>query len=204
MFTVEDLAAATARNGRLMGPYELADFNLYFGEDDAEGINLVLANYNNGKNQFYILDNGKLGSSANPGSLLTELAEKAGINAEGGKWFTIDYYDIKGGNKHSDYDMNHYPADAATGPFYFGIGLPGSFPDVLPNNYYIRDVKLIGYNASDTIIATPLWFRQDGNLFPAFTGYPTTSGDYGYKDATRVMADGSQPAPVPWNPTARR
>ena len=199
MFTEEDLAVATARNGRLMGPYETSDFDLYFGQGNAEGKNLAIASYENNKNAEYILDNGRLGNNPTEGALLTRL-EGQGIYAEGGKWFTYDKYVIDGSAKYDDYPASRLTALLSSGgPLYFGLGLPGSLQDNT-NTYYIRNVKLIGYNASDTVTATPLWFEQAGNLFPAFTGYPSIEGSNGYKDAARLMADGSQPTPVPWNP----
>ena len=192
MFEAEDLAAATSRNGRLMGPYQPSDFMLYVGTGDVEGKKMAIANYNNDKNYQYILDNGKLPWV---GSLIDEL-NNVDIIVKGGEWFTY-YYNISGSLKNNQYDMvANYPADTDPGPFYFALGLPSAAVNP-PNNYYIRDVTLIGYAPKDNVIATPAYFEEGGIKYPAFTGFNTPDGSNGYAEAARSMVDGSPPKAVP-------
>jgi len=192
MFEAEDLAAAQSRNGRIMGPYGPKDFSFRYGTGDADGHNLAVAAYGSGtgddnKNGPYILDGGRLGNAGKAGGLVEELG-KIGITPEGGKWFTLgeDYYRIDGTNKNGDFPATRLEALMASGgTLYFGVGLPSSGANDPGNKYYIRDVKLIGYNDADTVTATPLWFEKDGGLFPAFSCYPTTDGSNGYLDTDR-------------------
>ena len=196
MFKAEDLATATSRNGRLMGPYQPLDFTLSDGNEDgpAKGKKMAIANYNSNKNIPYILDYGKLSNNNIPGSLVTELATKS-IIAVGDVWFTYSY-DITRESKFSSYDDANYPADTDPGPFYFALGLPSAIDDT-PNNYYIRDVTLIDKNNGDKVTAVPAYFNAENYNWPAFTGYDTPDGNNGYAKAARSMVDGSQPQAVP-------
>jgi len=183
MFEAEDLATARSRNARLIGTYEPGDFALYTGSGDAEGLSFMMVSLNSQVNGHYI-DNGKLANSETAGSLVTELASKVGINAVGGEWFTYDFYDITGTNKNGNLD--YYPADDYSGVLYFAIGLPGAGANNPPNIYSVKDVTLIGYSDADNVVATPAYFTNDGKLYPAFLGYPTTSGGDGFATASRA------------------
>ena len=201
MFTAEDLAVAFTRNGRIMGPYADDDFTFYEGSGNAEGKKLAVANYNGGKNAEYILDGGALGNTGS-GTLQAALAEK-GITAEGGKWFTYDLYDITGGRKNGSYITANLPTAGATGTFYFGLGLPSSGGSDPANVYYIRDVTLVGYEAADNVIATPLYFSKDGANWPVFAGYNTTDGSNGFGSASR-KAVGVSNSVIPFNPNLEK
>lgn len=205
MMSADVLEKAPARGGRLMGPYQALDFTLYTGEGDAEGKDFWVANYNGGKNAEFIIDNtrgsGDWGGNA-PGSLATALGAAGVTGVVGDGWFTLDY-DITGTKGHSGFVKANVPAEGATGPFYFGVGLPGQDPDgedLEGTVQYIRDVTLVGYEGVPDVIGTPTWFTKDGATLPVFTGYNSPNGTNGYKEAAREMADGSSPAPVDINP----
>lgn len=206
MFLADDLEVATERNGRLMGNYLPTDFTLVTGSSSgtANGKKLAVANYNGGKNNPYIMDQGKLGNSGTAGSLKDALKEKAGIDALGGKWFTITY-DSAGGNPSSGNfsAANNLPAGADTGTlFYYGIGLPGAGASDT-NTHYIKDVKLLGYKAEDDLDGIPVVFKSGSDNYPAFTGYALADGSNGYSAASRAYTVATNTyTPVDITPTA--
>jgi len=184
MFTPENLATARVRNGRIYGPYEPSDFAIGIGKGDAEGLDFAYANLNN-QNATHILDDAGLGNNSTAGALLEALA-KVGIVPEGDKWFTFDLYKIDGSRKNGSYTQEKLDAfNASGGVIYLGVSLPAGGNGDPANEYYIRDVTLIGYNAADNVVATSLWFEQGGKEYPAMIGYPTNDGSNGWKEASR-------------------
>ena len=171
---------------RIYGPYELAFFQ--FNETTAGNKYAYASLAGNENNNAYILD-------GNPNGGWKPLRESLeGIFGEcpaGGEWFTIDYK-IDGSRKDGAYA--HMPADDATGPFYFGLGLPGADD---ANVFYMRDVTLLGYIEADNVIGKPLYISKDGYNYPAFSAYGTAA-DNGVDQISREMVDGTQPTPVAW------
>jgi uncharacterized repeat protein (TIGR02543 family) len=194
MLLASEFDHAVARGARLMGPYNENDFTRYAGTyevEDGDPSILLVANYNGGKNAEFILDNTRGSSpwgSFDAGSLKNALAAE-GIEAEGGKWFTIPY-NISGSAKHGSYAAVNLPKSKNAGPFYFGVGLPGQGD--LPNTCYMKDVTLVGYTATDSVKGIPTWLKgHSGNAasatetLPVFTGYNTPDGTNGFKEAYR-------------------
>jgi len=182
MFEEEDLANAIPRGARLMGPYTPGDFTFY---TDAEGINLAVANYNGGKNAPFIINN-KYGWGSFAKDLVDKLAGE-GIDVVVGKWFGLEY-DISGAKPPAHNDFANKPADDATGPFYFGLGLTGQ--DNGGNVHYIANVKLLGYDATvPDVIGLPAYLDNPDDTtqtnIPVFAGYNTPDGSNGYADAAR-------------------
>ena len=48
----------------------------------------------------------------------------ASMGAVADEWFTVEY-DITGSKAHAQFDRSNLPAANATGPFFFGLGIPG-------------------------------------------------------------------------------
>jgi len=48
----------------------------------------------------------------------------AGMGAVADQWFTVEY-DITGSKAHAQFEKANLPAANATGPFFFGVGIPG-------------------------------------------------------------------------------
>jgi len=46
------------------------------------------------------------------------------MGAAANEWFTITY-DISGTKGHTQFEKEHIPAPNSTGPFFFGLGIPG-------------------------------------------------------------------------------
>ncbi|GBU29612.1 hypothetical protein R84B8_03185 [Treponema sp. R8-4-B8] len=197
MLLDEDLATATARNGRLMGNYVWDDFTLCTGTGNAEGQNLAIATYASGagnKNNAYILDTGKLGNDTNAGSLATKLASEYGITAVGGEWFSLSY-DLTGGSKLGDYLVANLPSNFTGDTLFLGVGLPGSGASDY-NHFFIRDIKILGYDEGVEVAGIPLYFVKDGVKYAAYSGYTTVDGSNGYGGASRELLDGSVPVAV--------
>jgi len=89
---------------RLMGNYTEEQFPV-------SGKNRI-ANLNEGVNGPYIIDNV-------PKTF-------ASMGAVADEWFTVEY-DISGTKGHAQLVKSNIPAPGDTGPFYFGIGIPGMF-----------------------------------------------------------------------------
>jgi hypothetical protein len=182
--------ASSCRALRLMGNYVPADFDLEVPDSPSIGNypeGMMIASYNNGKNAEYILNN----TSYNTTMLaaFTDL----GLNATAWVWNTI-HHKIDGTGAHANFQAKNLPAGTDTGPFIFGVGIPGQGGG--GSLEWIRNVRLVGNAGTASVTAKPLWFSQGGKTFPAFNGYPTKDGTNGYKEAYRGMVDGSQPTPV--------
>jgi len=170
------------RTIRLYGNYTVEDFE-FLEAADGSGYKAI-ANYNQGKNAEYILHNGPAW-----GVLKDDLETLLGVPAVADEWFTLEYT-IDGSAKHDSYVAANLPADTATGPFYFGVGLND------PNGEggltsQIKNVKLVGYPGVDSVIAYPAIFTANGNDYPAYAGYPTTDGSNGWDEANRTTISGT-------------
>jgi len=188
MFDAEHLATARARNGRIYGPYEPEDFSFLTGTTD--GKMRAIANLNN-QNATHILDDAGLGNSSTAGALLTALAAK-GINPVANQWFTCgeDFYKIDGSRKNGSYtDAKLAALMASTGVLYMTVGLPAGGNGDPANEYWIRDITLVGLEGVPNVVATSLYFEYNGVEVPAYLGYPTTDGSNGWDDSYRVSVD---------------
>jgi hypothetical protein len=184
------IAENGVRTHRLFGNYKLSDFSDVIIPDNSSA-NLpngfIVANLNN-YNAPYIIHQVTAAWSSVETFVNTEL----GLDAKPWEWFTINY-DITGTKGHSGFLQENLPAAGATGPLYFCLGFtkagaPGT-------TQWIRDVTLIGNTGTDSVIAKPLYIKDGNNVYPAFMGYPTTTGN-GTEENFRAMADGSAPPTV--------
>ena len=64
----------------------------------------------------------------------------AAMGAVAGEWFTVTY-DISGASAHSGFSSANLPAPDATGPFFFGIGIPAQ-AEFRGLTQYVRNVTL--------------------------------------------------------------
>ena len=173
-YLVGDESTWTATNSvrtiRLLGPYQASDFVPY--EYEATGYKIAVASYNDGKNAPFILHNGPAWTTF----------AAAFPDASPGEWFTFEY--TTDGTSYGDYDQANLPAPDATGPFYFGIGLPSASSDNA-NTFLVKNVTLVGVSAADSVIGTPGQFEEieTGEILPAYTGW-TTQAD-GIQSASR-------------------
>jgi hypothetical protein len=92
-------------NVRLMGNYREENSQLDF---DVRVFNL--ADGPDSLNGPYIIDN--------------TARSLANMRVVANQWFTIEY-DITGSAGHTQFSRNNLPARNSTGPFYFGLGIPG-------------------------------------------------------------------------------
>jgi len=122
MVDAVNLAKKQRNNGdvRLMGNYTEDQFPV-------SGRNRI-ANLNEGMNGPYIMDNV-------PKTF-------AGMGAVADEWFTATY-DISGTKGHAQFVRSNVPAADATGPFFFGVGIPGQDEGRRAGiTQYIRNVTL--------------------------------------------------------------
>ncbi|MDR2702322.1 MAG: hypothetical protein LBB72_07820 [Spirochaetaceae bacterium] len=105
--TVKDAdPTANIRFVRLMGNYSASDFAWNAGSG------VLVADFNSGKNAEFIYDD--IGAGA--------------ITAAGGAadtWYTLTFR-LVGNSPNGSFVAANKPADSATGPFYFGVGVPGN------------------------------------------------------------------------------
>jgi len=94
-------------NVRLMGSYSEDQFDFAFGVG-----NFNLGDGPNSANGPYIIDNTQR-TFANMGAVANE-------------WFTVEY-NITGSAAHAQFNRANLPAPNATGPFFFGVGIPAMF-----------------------------------------------------------------------------
>jgi len=104
-------------------------------------------------------------------------------------------HSIVNNTAHANFEAaNCKPGATDTGPFYFGIGVPGDGAGYITQ--YIKEVTLVGAQGTADVIGTPLYFTYDNGTgdvnYPVFTGWPTfAGGDNGIQWSDRVMADGT-------------
>jgi hypothetical protein len=185
----------SSRAMRLMGPYVMPNGGDFDFITTDEGKNMAIASYGNGKNAEYIIDQ----ISTNQQAPIATVAANEGVDATAGQWFTLPYK-IDGSRANGSFDFANMPSDDATGPFYFGVGWTGrmSGDDTVITVQLIKNVTLVGYNSAHNVTAIPAIFEDDitGELYPAFTGYPTASGN-GVEEANRYSIGTVQAAPIP-------
>jgi predicted small secreted protein len=97
------------RNGnnvRLMGNYKEDQFEV------------------SGKVRVYNLGDGP--NSANGPYIMDNTPKTfSSMGAVPDQWFTVEY-DISGTKGHAQFDKSHVPGPNETGPFFFGVGIPGA------------------------------------------------------------------------------
>jgi uncharacterized repeat protein (TIGR02543 family) len=143
---------------RLYGNYPADIFELQQGE-----AGYYFAAFGSGdadKNGPYILNNFNSGNAAKADT------EAFGATAAGA-WFTVEL--PLTGNRHSAYVASHFPADDATGDFYFGLCL-ASPPGGTDRTSYMTEVTLSNDEGTKTIVST-------GSGFDAYAYIGNVSGD---------------------------
>jgi len=173
--------AGSARTIRLYGNYGLDFFQ--FNETTA-GNKYAYATLDGASNAAYILAHLAGGYST---TLSEALIELLGECPAGGDWFTIEY-PIDGSKKNGSYVDANKPADTDTGPFIFGLGIPGQDDK---NTFFIKNVKLVGNEGTDDVLAVPLYITKDGYDYPAFSAYGTASGN-GVDNLSRTVTQGDE------------
>jgi len=182
---------------RLYGPYNLDYFQ--FNETVA-GNKYAYASIANPNNGPYILatvksdHNTDLTNDAGGWRTLSAaLIRYFGECPNAGDWFTIEYL-TDASTKNSAYNMDFLPKDDATGPFIFGLGLPGQGD---ANTFSIKNVTLKGKTEGTAdLLASPLFINKDGYDYPAFAAYGTPDGN-GVDDLKREAIEGTYPQAVP-------
>ena len=181
-YMIPDEATLNAENGaraiRLYGNYKPANFKFI---TTAKGSKVAVYDYNEGNGDWILADAG--GGWKSIATFFTEQGITAGV----GDWFTITY-PIDGSKKNGSYKDVNKPADNATGPFYFGLGIAGQGTGTTS---HVKNVTLVGYVAADNVIATPTYFKNtldasDTAEYPAYTGYGNVDGSAGEDGAARV------------------
>jgi len=129
-FVDEDNAAKSIRAKRLMGNYLSTDIVFDAAND------IYRIDYS--KNASHIMHDGVT------------------IDLVADDWVTVEY-DISAASKNAGFNSDNLPAAGDTGPFYFGIGLPGGSPgnDGAENKltYQVRNVMLTNDDGSVYIVS---------------------------------------------------
>ena len=190
----EGIGGVQVNAARIMGNYTTADFELVTGDaaGSAPGKKLAIAPYND-KNGPYILDN-TYGANAYRWKTVKEFTTNATVNAAPWQWFELSYK-VNGTTGGGDLTDGHKPNATPNGPYYFGVGLAGNGTAGGGLTQYIRDVTLIGTNEDDNVTGTPVWFTDGIDVYPAFAGWRVTGGGSGFKENSRNMVTGTNPAP---------
>jgi len=191
----------TVNHWRLLGNYKISDFSLGTVKLGANaGKKLAIAGFKTGgtvaegnKYAPYIFD--QVAAYNNGAKKLNEILTDLGqTTAEPWKWFTKTHSLINN-NPHDNFknDPNKPLPDAtATGPFYFGIGLPGSGETGFITQY-IKDVTLVGAAGTSDLKGIPLRLTYDDGTgdydYPVFAGWaPFDGGDNGIQFAASEPA----------------
>jgi len=201
-YVIPDDATLFISNGaraiRLYGNYKISQIELL---DTTAGNHLGIANFTVlGNGEFIFADAG--GGWKNISTFLIEKGlrfkdaglEESEIDLDNpvytgigaGDEFTIKYK-LDGSTKNGSYVAANKPADAATGPFYYGLGIAGEDPAV---TVVIKAVKMVGYTSADTVDGAPLYFKNaldtaDATVYPGFVAYGNTNGSAGEDVANR-------------------
>jgi hypothetical protein len=196
---------ASVAGFRIYGNYTLDDFTFLTGTGaDVLGKKVGVALTNNddielNKNGPYIMHNDT--TDANPQSR---------ANANGGtggsvmEWFTLNQKDFADVDPHNQFKNDpisnrNMPADAATGPFYLGVGLPNL-------TYWAKNVRLVGKTGTADVVGVPLIVSTTvpgtdtaATVYRVFCpGYGTTSGSDGLREISREFTNTSgNSSPVP-------
>lgn len=135
---------------RLLSNYVVSDFEIStVARGVNEGKKLAIAGYKSSGNKasgnkyapYIFINNLSYTDSAYGAKTLAEILEDLGqVEAAPWTWFTINH-DIINGVAHGSFDQSNKPANTDTGPFYFGIGVPGN-GETGYITQYIKDVTL--------------------------------------------------------------
>jgi hypothetical protein len=114
---------------KISADYMLDERNLLRPIRNTSAVRLM-GNYQEGKSEMDgAIRNFNLGDgpeSANGPYIMDNTARTfAKMGAVANTWFTIEY-DISGSLAHDQFSKANLPAANATGPFYFGLGIPGA------------------------------------------------------------------------------
>ena len=182
-FSVEN----SGRTMRLYGNYAMDFFQF---NTTSEGNKYAYASLDGStNNNEYILDDtGNGGWKSLSDALIGELGECPA----GGEWFTINYK--TDGTRANVKPHKHLPDAADTGPFIFGLGLPGQGST---NTIFINNVILKGKTAgTNDLLGQPLFISKDGYDYPAFSAYGT-DGKNGENNLSRTVTQGTYPPSFP-------
>jgi len=197
-------AENSARAIRLYGNYKESDFE--FLVTDA-GNALAIANFSKGNGEYILADAG--GGWFN---LARWLVEKSGLSITGDPVYAkddegndtdavIDYenlsytlgdeftvtYKLDGSMKNGSYKDANKPAEDATGPFFFALGIAGQGTGTTVD---IIKVEMVGYDSNDTFTAAPAYFKDildpDSDEYAGYVGYGNKDGSAGEDGASRV------------------
>jgi hypothetical protein len=92
-----------------------------------------------GKNRVYNLGDGP--NSANGPYIMDNTPKTfASMGAVPDQWFTVEY-DISGSKGHDQFIKSHVPGPNETGPFFFGVGIPGAGEGAFITEF-VRNVTL--------------------------------------------------------------
>jgi len=193
VYTYADTQAAGANGATLAGAGPLVD--VYNGIKMA-----TVAQWQGGNSAPYIIS--QMGGAWVDNNMGTELS-KLGVEPTANEWFTLSYI-IDGSKKNGSHQASRIPADTATGPFYFAIGLPGQNSG---NTFGIKNVILVSNGTADDVLGMPLYYKDDGaagtaaagdtggvgtdNLYRAYNGQFTKDGSNGTNLANWRVVKGS-------------
>jgi uncharacterized repeat protein (TIGR02543 family) len=111
----------------------------------------------------------------------TELS-KLGVEPTADTWFELSYI-IDGSKKNGSHLAARVPADTATGPFYFAVGLPGQNSG---NTFQVKNVTIVGTTTGTVdVVGMPLYYKNSNAaagatpLYRAYNGQFTKDGTNG-------------------------
>jgi len=190
--------AGTGRAIRLYGNYAMDFFQLI---ETTKGTKVAVANFTNGNGEFILSG---LGGSPNDGTTLAGELQKLkaesyslteGEAPEANQWFTLTYK-TNGDQKNGAYVAANKPADTDTGPFIFGLGLPGAAS--YKATFNVKNVQLKGKSGTTDVLGVPLLITKDGNIYPAYCSYGNVDGSAGEDDLSRTPV-GTAKYPPAWD-----
>jgi hypothetical protein len=198
-FDETNLLGSEARAVRLMGQYipeEVANPRLgkYTPEDGTPSYVATVGNWPSGTSNEWIMATlaswGAAGSTPDKLSPWTYPTAETDIVAD--EWFTI-WYPVTGvaldaepvpgvsGTAVPEANWNkscigRLPQAADTGPFYFGVGVPGN---TKTNTFQMTNVTLKGKGDTADAVGRPLYYTKDSQKFRALAGNMQDPGDDG-------------------------
>jgi hypothetical protein len=170
-YTYADTQAEDANGATLAAAGPLVD--VYNGIGMA-----AVAQWQSGQSAPYIITH--MGGAWEDGNVIKVLSG-LGLTAEdvvANEWFTLSY-SIDGSQKNGGHDSaKRLPADNATGPFYFAVGLPGQNS---PNTFQVKNVILVGTGGAADVVGMPLYYENSNTTASpteTVTQYRAYSGQY--------------------------
>jgi uncharacterized repeat protein (TIGR02543 family) len=185
---------------RAMGnflPVEIANPRLgIYSPAGGDPVNVAsVGNWPGGTSNEWIFS--QIGSSWDAGKfpdVLGDWTVPDGFDIEADKWFTV-FYPVNGvgidkvaddgttskvGGPNGTWNRagvaGRSPAATDTGPFYFGVGLPGESV----NTWQIGNVTLVGKGDTADVVGLPLYYSQGGKTFRALNGNIQSPNADGY------------------------